>query len=174
MKNLRNDLYLARATQVDDFVWEGSAFPSCLDSFDCLEGLVKVQGCLSLEIMKKNAALLSVLGVALFFLLVSGLYFFTLFDPFEWGGVHSSNFTWGKFASVKKGEHIEAVIARLGQPVCEPYAISVISRNPNDPCVAGGCKEYIFAGANWGASYKEAIVITDQMDRVIQAHARQE
>jgi hypothetical protein len=124
--------------------------------------------------MKKKIALLSVLGTALFFLLVAGLYFFTLFDPFEWGVVRSSNFTWEKFASVKKGEHIEAVIARLGQPVRKPYAISVMTRSPHDPCVAGSCKEYIFAGANWGASYKEAIVITDQMGRVIQAHARQE
>lgn len=124
--------------------------------------------------MKKKTVIWSVSGAVSFCLLVAGLYFFTLFDPFEWGIVRSSNFTWEKFASVKKGEHIEAVIARLGQPLRKPYVISVMTRNPHDPCVAGDCKEYIFAGANWGASYKEASVITDQMGRVIKAHARQE
>ena len=124
--------------------------------------------------MKKRTVIVSAALVVSCCLLVAGLYLFTLFDPFEWGIVHSSNFTWEKFASVKRGEHVDAVIARLGQPVRKPYTILIMSRSSNDPCVSGGCKEYIFAGANWGASYKEAIVITDLTDRVIQAQARQE
>jgi len=75
---------------------------------------------------------------------------------------------------VKKGDHIEAVVARLGAPVRTPYEYTVMTTDPDDPCVSGGCKEYIFAGANWGASYREAIVIADRKGRVIHAQARQE
>ena len=124
--------------------------------------------------MRKRTVLLLVSSLTACCLLVVGLYLFILFDPFEWGVVQSHNFTWEKFASVKKGEPIEAVIGRLGQPVRKPATISVMTTNSADPCVAGGCKEYIFAGANWGASYKEAIVITDRTGRVIHAQARQE
>ena len=113
----------------------------------------------------------SVLVVAV---LVIGGYFFALFDPFRWGVVQSTTFTWEKFATVKKGEQIGAVVARLGKPVRRPYEFKVITADPSDPCFNGGCKEYIFAGANWGASYKEAIVIADRNGRVVLAKARQE
>lgn len=106
--------------------------------------------------------------------LLLAAYVFVLFDPFGWGVVRSRAFTWEKFAAVKRGDQIETVIARLGEPVRKPYDFAVITKDPTDPCVNGGCKEYIFAGANWAASYKEAIVITDRNGRVIHAQARQE
>jgi hypothetical protein len=97
-----------------------------------------------------------------------------ILDPYEWGVVQSRNFTWEKFATVKKGEHIETVIASLGPPVRKPLQFTVWTDDPADPCVRGRCMQYIFAGANWGASYKEAIVIADERGRVVLARARQE
>ena len=63
--------------------------------------------------MRKRTVIVSVALVVSCCLLVAGLYFFTLFLS-NGGIVHSSNFTWEKFASVKRGEHVDAVIARLG------------------------------------------------------------
>ena len=39
---------------------------------------------------------------------------------------------------------------------------------------AGGCRKYLFAGALFGATFKEAIVITDSGGHFIHAGARQE
>jgi hypothetical protein len=120
--------------------------------------------------MRKIIIVSLLLGLS--FCLLVGLYYFMLFDPFGWGIVQSSRFTWESFASVKRGEPIEAVVNRLGEPVRKPEEISVMTTTA--PCVNGGCKEYIFAGADWGASYKEAIVIVDRTGRVLYAIARQE
>jgi hypothetical protein len=97
-----------------------------------------------------------------------------IFDPYEWGVVQSRDFTWEKFATIEKGEQIETVIARLGPPVRKPLQYTVLTNDPADPCIRGRCMQYIFAGANWGASYQEAIVIADARGRVVLAQARQE
>lgn len=97
-----------------------------------------------------------------------------ILDPYEWGVVQSRNFTWEKFAAVKKAEQIETVIARLGPPVRKPLQFTVLTDDAADPCIRARCMQYIFAGANWGASYKEAIVIADERGRVVLAQARQE
>ena len=123
--------------------------------------------------MTRRKALGALLGGLAAVAFISG-YFFVLFDPFAWGVIQSRNFTWQRFATVKEGEPIQAVIARLGEPVRQPYDFTVIIKNRGDPCASGGCKEYIFAGARWGASYKEAIVIADRNGRVVHAQARQE
>jgi hypothetical protein len=124
--------------------------------------------------MTKKYIALFLLRIVAGSLLAIGLSLFILLDPYEWGVIESREFTWGKFASVKNGEPIEAVIARLGQPVRKPYEISVMTTDPNDPCVPKKCVEYLFAGARWGVSYKEAIVITDHRGYVVNAQARQE
>jgi hypothetical protein len=124
--------------------------------------------------MKKRTIVALVSSVLASCLLAVGLYLFVIFDPFEWGVVRSHDFTWEKFASVKPGEPIDSVIAKLGNPVREPSTITIIETGPGDPCASGGCKKYLFAGARWGASFKEAIVIVDQKGRVLNALARQE
>jgi hypothetical protein len=96
------------------------------------------------------------------------------FDPFKWGLVHSSRFTWEKFAEVKPGEQINTVISRLGEPVRPAEDLSVLTEDPRDPCVKGSCKKYLFAGADWGSTFREAIVIVDQRGTVVHAEARQE
>jgi hypothetical protein len=108
------------------------------------------------------------LAVALFVCIV------LFIDPFEWGAVQSATFTWQEFEKVRNGDRIESVVERLGEPVRPPTSFVVLTTNPDDPCVAGGCKEYIFAGALWGATFKEAIVIVDPKGYVIHAVARQE
>jgi hypothetical protein len=112
--------------------------------------------------------LVIVLAVILF------VYIILLFDPFGWGLVQSDTFTWEEFEKVRNGDRIESVVERLGEPVRPPTIFVVLTTNPDDPCFAGGCKEYIFAGAIWGATFKEAIVIVDQKGYVIHAVARQE
>ena|SRR5260221_348193 len=114
------------------------------------------------------------LGSAVAVLLGTAVLFFTFADPFNWGVVVSSRFTWGKFAEVKTGEEIQTVIERLGDPIQEPNPFSVLTTNPSDPCIHGDCVEYFFAGANFGVSHREAIVITDRNGRVVHAEARQE
>lgn len=107
-------------------------------------------------------------------LVLAVIYAFAIFDPFKWGIVQSEYFTWEKFSTVKKGDHIGKVIELLGQPVWKPNKFSVMTTDSRDPCFSGDCKEYFFAGARWGASYKEAIVITDRNGCVLLAQARQE
>lgn len=108
-------------------------------------------------------------------LLLAGAYFFIIFDPFKWGVVQSKNFSWERFATIHEGDSIDDVIKVLGDPVEKPTALNVVTTDPTDRCiVGGGCTEYRFAGARWGASYKEAIVFTDRTGRVVMAQARQE
>src|SRR6185295_859002 len=113
-------------------------------------------------------ALGAVLGSALLVV----IYAFVIFDPFEWGLVQSEHFTWEKFSSVKKGDDIDRVVAFLGKPVRGPVKIEVLTSDPHDPCFTGDCTKYFFAGARWGASYKEAIVIADKNGFVLLAQAR--
>ena len=117
------------------------------------------------------AVLAALLGVGV---LGAAVWMVLILDPYEWGVVQSEHFTWEKFAAVHEGERVEDVISRLGAPVRGPDRLEALTRDPADPCVRGHCMEYIFAGANWGASYKEAIVIADEHGRVVFAHARQE
>jgi hypothetical protein len=124
--------------------------------------------------MRKRTLVVLVSSIVASCLLGVGLYLFVIFDPFEWGVVQSHDFTWEKFASVKPGEPIDSVITKLGKPVREPSTITIITTDPGDPCTSGGCKKYLFAGARWGASFKEAIVIVDPNGRVLNALARQE
>jgi hypothetical protein len=124
--------------------------------------------------MDKRTVITFVVRVVFGSLLAIGACLFFLFDPFNWGVTQSRQFTWEKFASVKPGERIEKVIARLGPPVRRPYTYSVMTTDPVDPCVTGECKEYLFAGAKWGMSYREAIVIVDEKGYVTYAEDRQE
>jgi hypothetical protein len=97
-----------------------------------------------------------------------------VFDPFKWGLVYSDRFTWHEFEEINKGDSIESVISRFGEPVRPAESYVVLTQEPKDPCVAGGCQKYVFAGAVWGATFKEAIVITDAKGFVVHAVARQE
>ena len=101
-------------------------------------------------------------------------YIILLYDPLGWGIVHSQNFGWQKFASIKTGDRIDFVIETLGEPVRPPEDYTVLTEDPRDPCTAGGCKKYVFAGALWGATFKEAIVITDPRGYVIKSFTRPE
>lgn len=114
------------------------------------------------------------LSVGCVFFVAAAVYNLLLFDPFEWGVVRSEHFTWEKFSSVKEGDQIDRVIKSLGEPIRRSVEIEVMTTNPNDPCSSGGCRQYLFAGARWGASYKEAIVVTDSDGKVLFARARQE
>jgi hypothetical protein len=102
------------------------------------------------------------------------LYIVLVFDPFNWGSMRSSRFTWEKFSTIKEGDEINKVIASLGAPIEAPENFSIILGSPSDPCSSGHCKKYLFAGAAWGASFKEAIVIVDSTGHVVHAEARQE
>lgn len=106
--------------------------------------------------------------------LAAALYVILIFDPFKWGLVYSDRFTWHEFEKVDKGDSIESVISRLGEPVRPAESYVVLTNDPKDPCVAGGCRKYIFAGAIWGATFKEAIVIADARGVVVHAVVRQE
>lgn len=110
----------------------------------------------------------------LIFLVAVWFYFILLVDPFKWGLVHSSRFTWEKFSKVREGDHIEAVINNLGAPIRPAEQYRVMTVDPHDPCVRGVCRKYLFAGALFGATFREAIVITDSSGHVIHAEARQE
>jgi hypothetical protein len=130
---------------------------------------------LEVAVTKKRAWIwLGSISLGILLLMAAFLYVVLLVDPFKWGRVHSAKFTWEKFANVKEGERIEAVIDRLGAPVrpAEPYRVMTV--DPHDPCVRGVCRKYLFAGALWGATFREAIVITDSGGQVIHAEARQE
>jgi hypothetical protein len=116
------------------------------------------------------AVAISLTGVLLAFC----LYVIFILDPFNWGEVHSPKFSWDKFSQVKEGDAIDGVIRSLGDPVEPPKPFSFIITSASDPCGSGGCRRYLFAGAAWGASYKEAIVIVDSKGRVIEAMVRQE
>lgn len=107
-------------------------------------------------------------------LLMLCLYIVFTFDPFNWGEVHSSRFSWDKFSRVREGDAIGGVIRYLGYPVEPPKPFSFILADYADPCRSGGCRRYLFAGAAWGASYKEAIIIVDSRGRVVEAIVRQE
>jgi len=126
--------------------------------------------------MKARIVLLSfgsllLLGVLLF---VGFSYVVLRFDPYRWGVVHSSGFSWPKFAQVKKGEQISAVISRLGEPIRPSEPLTVLTADRNDPCTAGGCRTYRFAGGKWGPTFKEAIVVTNSQGVVIHTEVRQE
>jgi hypothetical protein len=108
------------------------------------------------------------------FLVAACLYIIFLVDPFKWGLEHSSRFTWEKFSKVREGESIEAVINNLGAPIRPAQPLRVMTVDPRDPCVRGVCRKYLFAGALWGATFREAIVITDSRGHVVHAEARQE
>jgi len=116
------------------------------------------------------AVVISLTGV----ILALCLYVVLIIDPFGWGEVHSSKFSWDKFSRVKEGDAIDSVVRSLGDPVEPPKPFSFILTSASDPCRSGGCRRYLFAGAAWGASYKEAIVIVDSRGRVVHAEARQE
>lgn len=100
-------------------------------------------------------------------------YIVLVFDPFKWGLVQSENFSWARFQEVKKGDRIDAVVERLGQPVEVSEPLSVLTDSSRDPC-ARGCKKYVFAGALWGATFKEAFVMVDSKGNVIHAIVRNE
>lgn len=102
------------------------------------------------------------------------VYYVIVFDPFGWGPIHSQRFSWEKFSTVREGEAISSVIERLGEPVEEPTPYTAMTLDVSDPCRSGTCMKYLFASAAWGASFKEAIVITDSKGYVIHAEARQE
>jgi hypothetical protein len=107
-------------------------------------------------------------------IVAAAAYVILIFDPFKWGVVQSDKFTWQKFSTVKEGDKITSVVDRLGQPVWPAEDITLIRHDPSDPCVSEGCKKYVFAGAFWGATFKEAIVIADPKENVIFTEARQE
>lgn len=95
-------------------------------------------------------------------------------DPFSWGVVTASRFSWEEFDSIQVGEPIEAVVKRLGEPIQEPESLIVLTEDPKDPCFQGGCRKFLFAGARFGSSFKEAVVIVDRSGVVVHAVARQE
>jgi hypothetical protein len=107
-------------------------------------------------------------------LVAAWFYFIILVDPFKWGLVRSPRFTWEKFGKIREGDDIEAVIKNLGTPIRPAEQYRVMTVDPRDPCVRGICRKYLFAGALWGATFREAIVITDSSGHVIHAEARQE
>jgi hypothetical protein len=102
------------------------------------------------------------------------VYYVVIFDPFDWGPIQSRHFIWEKFSTVREGETISSVIERLGEPVETPTPYTAMTSDVSDPCRSGTCKKYLFASAAWGASFKEAIVITDSRGYVLHAEARQE
>jgi hypothetical protein len=123
--------------------------------------------------MTKSVTLLG--GLLLLSLaLAASAYIIFVVDPLKWGLVQSERFTWEEFGKVKRGDQIESVVERLGQPVRPAENFAVLTEDSRDPCAAGGCKKYIFAGAIWGATFKEAIVIADPRGNVIHAVTRQE
>ena len=107
-------------------------------------------------------------------LMVFVIYIILIFDPFSWGTVRSSKFTWEKFDNVKEGQAIDSVVALLGPPVRPPEDFSMLTDDPGDVCVSGGCRKYIFAGADLGVSFKEAIVIAGPDGRIVSTQIRQE
>jgi hypothetical protein len=101
-------------------------------------------------------------------------YLVLILDPFNWGEVHSAKFSWKKFSQIKEGDAIGNVVELLGEPVEPPKPFSFILASASDPCGLGSCRRYLFSGAAWGSSYKEAIVIVDSKGRVVESRVRQE
>lgn len=126
--------------------------------------------------MKKRKFVFWIGGIILFLIVSFAVitYAILTFDPWGWGKIRSSKFSWDKFSEIKVGEDIDAVIDLLGAPVRPAEPLTVLTNNPRDPCLEGGCKKYLFAGGAWGPTFKEAIVIVDSHRRVVSANARQE
>lgn len=111
------------------------------------------------------AAVLVVVGVVLLFGWV------WLYDPLNWRAVTSDRFSWAAFRSVKAGEDIRSVVAKLGPPVHPPSSVKALYEGP---CYAAPCREYRFSTASgWSvAPVREAIVIADVQGRVVQVIER--
>src|SRR3977135_3316438 len=92
---------------------------------------------------KRILASLAALAVAVA-LCVAITYAALTFDPFGWGRVASSKFSWDKFATVRTGENIKSVIEGLGEPIRPAESIMALTSNQNDPCLRGTCKKYLF------------------------------
>lgn len=75
-------------------------------------GLISLRA--SLLARKKFFILLGLLLVCLFVLVV------VVVDPFRWGEIYSSKFTWDKFEKIQTGESILVVMDSLGKPVSPP------------------------------------------------------
>jgi hypothetical protein len=125
--------------------------------------------------MKKRRILIWVtVLVAVVMLGVAFTYVTLAFDPCGWGKVSSSKFSWEKFATIRKGESINAIVARLGDPIRPAEFLTTLTSHPRDPCRGGRCKKYLFSGGIWGPTFREAIVIVDPKGYVLYAFARQE
>jgi len=107
------------------------------------------------------AAVLIVAGLLLLFA------WMWLYDPWKWGVLTSDRFSWGAFRTVKEGQDIRSVVAKLGAPVHPPSNVKALF---GGPCQAAPCLEYRFSTpSGWSiAPVREAIVIADGKGRVVQ------
>lgn len=83
-------------------------------------------------------------------------------NPFEWGAVQSSHFSWERFEHIKAGDQIDVVVRELGEPISPP---GTYRTNMPGGVLAGcgensQCKIYKFAGTLLFGG-REAIVITN-------------
>jgi hypothetical protein len=124
--------------------------------------------------MKKNERSVVAISLAAATTVVLTPIFFSWFDPFDWGKVTSSRFSWEKFGSVRIGDRIEDVVKLLGDPVWKRRSVTPIIPSPIDPCSSGHCVRYVFSSARWGPTYREGIVVTDGHSRVISILDHQE
>lgn len=83
-------------------------------------------------------------------------------NPFEWGAVQSSSFTWNKFEHIKTGDQIDVVIRELGEPISPPssYKTNMPGGALADCGANSQCKAYRFAGTLLIGG-REAIVIAN-------------
>jgi hypothetical protein len=111
--------------------------------------------------MSRSSAIRLAAGAA-FICIVSSL-FVWIFNPWNWGVMQSSRFSWRRFYDVRKGEPVAHVMRELGAPVR-------ISSHVNNAtfCSSGRCSTYVFAArrSKWLISYQEAWVIVDAQGRV--------
>ncbi len=84
---------------------------------------------------------------SLVILLIITIYVIIVFDPFKWGIVQAERFTWEEFGRIKEGDRVDSVVQRLGPPVQPAEDFEVLTKDPRDPCITGGCKKCVFAGA---------------------------
>jgi len=107
-------------------------------------------------VMKPRSGLrfrLAFTSVVAFLLLAA---FVVCFNPWNWGVVTSSRFTWQRFDTIKAGDSEQTVISVLGEPIRVRA-----HRNSHSFCAAGECKTYVFAArrSSLFLSYQEAWVV---------------
>lgn len=111
--------------------------------------------------MRRRIVAVALITAALL-LVISLSWVAIVINPFEWGAVQSSGFTWEKFDEIRPGQPMARVIETLGEPIEAPtiYVSATGNERTRICSETGRCRQYQFAGIQLVGG-REAIVIAD-------------